>query len=54
MSVKLNPQTGEIVEHIDPSDRMANPYKGEARLVECAICGLDGTELLFIKTAQRM
>ncbi|TCP55466.1 hypothetical protein EV586_103118 [Tumebacillus sp. BK434] len=54
VSVKLNPQTGEVLAYIDQNDLMAHPYKGESRLVECAVCGLDGAELLFVKAAQRM
>ncbi len=54
VSVKLDPQSGEVMANIDQGDPMAHPYKGESRLVECAICGQSGTETLFIKTAQRL
>jgi hypothetical protein len=52
MSVKLNPQTGEIIDNL-LNDLMAQPYKGEARNVQCALCGLNGGESLFVKAAQR-
>jgi len=54
MSVKMNPQTGEILSYIEASDPMAHPYRGETRRVQCAICGLDGGEAVFVKAAQRM
>jgi hypothetical protein len=54
VSVKLHPQTGELVGYIDASDMMSQPYRGESRLVQCAICGLNGGEPLFVKAAQRM
>ncbi|MBL0386509.1 hypothetical protein JJB07_07595 [Tumebacillus sp. ITR2] len=54
VSVKLHPQTGELVGYIDESDMMAQPYRGEHRLVQCALCGLNGGEPLFVKAAQRM
>jgi len=53
VSVKMDPQTGEIIQYIDSSDLMTNPYKGEARKVQCAVCGMDGGELMFVKAAQR-
>jgi hypothetical protein len=53
VSVKLDPVTGEIIENISPTDLMSQPYKGEARLVQCAICGTNGGSLLFEKAAQR-
>lgn len=52
MSVKLNPQTGEIIDNL-LNDRIAQPYKGEPRLVQCALCGLNGGEILFVKAALR-
>ncbi|MGB8956311.1 MAG: hypothetical protein WCC10_13140 [Tumebacillaceae bacterium] len=52
MSVKLNPQTGEIIDNL-LNDVMAQPYKGETRNVQCALCGLSGGETLFVKAAQR-
>jgi len=54
VSVKLNPQTGEILDYLDANDPMANPYRGEARNVQCAVCGLNGGEAVFVKAAQRM
>lgn len=54
VSVKLHPQTGEMIGYLDATDMMAQPYKGEARLVQCALCGLNGGEALFVKAAQRM
>ncbi|MGZ4031878.1 MAG: hypothetical protein ACXVP2_06945 [Tumebacillaceae bacterium] len=53
VSVKLDPATGEITEHVSPDDLMSQPYKGETRLVQCAICGTNGGSLLFEKAAQR-
>ncbi|HEU4964826.1 MAG TPA: DNA alkylation repair protein [Bacilli bacterium] len=53
VSVKLNPQTGEVLGHLDASDVMAQPYRGEVRRVQCAICGMNESESLFVKTAQR-
>lgn len=52
MSVKLNPQTGEIIDNL-LGDRIAQPYKGEKRVVQCALCGLNGGESLFAKAALR-
>lgn len=54
VSVKLNPQTGEIMSYIDETDLMSHPYKGERLQVQCAICGQSGNESLFVKAAERM
>lgn len=54
VSVKLHPQTGELVDYIQQNDLMAQPYRGVERRVECAVCGLNEGELLFAKAAQRM
>lgn len=54
VSVKMNPQTGEVMGYLDESDVMAQPYRGETRRVQCALCGQEGQETLFVKTAQRM
>jgi hypothetical protein len=54
MSVKLHPQTGEFVDYLQPGDIMAQPYQGVNRRVECALCGMNEGEQLFIKAAQRM
>lgn len=53
-SVKLNPQTGDIMEEIDKSalDPFHISYKGPDYRVQCGTCGLIEDELSFIKRAQ--
>lgn len=52
--VKLNPQTGEIlqqfeIEHLEPFHL---PYQGPSYKVQCGICGVIENEIVFIKQAQ--
>lgn len=54
VSVKLNPQTGDVLEQVSPNDPMSQPYKGESRRVQCAICSTTGDATLFEKTALRL
>jgi hypothetical protein len=54
VSVKLHPQTGEVMDYIEAGDPMSQPYKGELRRVQCAICGMTEAETLFVKTAKRI
>jgi rubredoxin len=53
-SVKLNPQTGDLVEEIDQAslDPFHVAYKGPQYKVQCGVCGLIEDELSFIKRAQ--
>jgi rubredoxin len=55
-SVKLDPQTGEIVQEYDSNqlDPFHLPYKGPNRKVQCAVCGLIDEEQSFIKRAEYM
>lgn len=50
-SVKLDPQTGDIVEHITDENRepFHMSYKGPEYKVQCAACGLVEDERMFIK-----
>lgn len=50
-SVKKDPQTGEIVGHVEAGDPLHVPYRGESRRVQCGVCGLTENEERFIKTA---
>jgi rubredoxin len=53
-SVKLNPQTGDLVEEIDQAslDPFHVAYQGPQYKVQCGVCGLIEDELSFIKRAQ--
>ncbi|MGM0873869.1 MAG: DNA alkylation repair protein [Bacillota bacterium] len=53
-SVKLNPQTGDIIEELEQStlDPFHISYKGPTYKVQCGACGLIEDELTFIKRAQ--
>lgn len=53
-SVKLNPQTGDIIEELDQSslEPFHVAYKGPDYKVQCGVCGLIEDELSFIKRAQ--
>jgi len=53
-SVKLHPQTGEVVEELDQAllGPLHVPYTGPDYKVQCGICGLIEDELSFIKRAQ--
>ncbi|MDQ0228882.1 DNA alkylation repair protein [Metabacillus malikii] len=53
-SVKLNPQTGEILEELDQLalGPLHVPYRGPNYKIQCGICGLIEEELSFIKHAQ--
>lgn len=50
--VKKDPETGEILENVDPSDPFQADYHGERYRVQCGICGVVEAEERFIKTAQ--
>jgi rubredoxin len=53
-SVKLNPQTGDLIEEIEQAslDPFHVSYKGPQYKVQCGVCGLIEDELSFIKRAQ--
>lgn len=53
-SVKLNPQTGDILEEIEQAslDPFHVAYKGPLYKVQCGICGLIEDEISFVKRAQ--
>ncbi|KZZ84239.1 MULTISPECIES: hypothetical protein [Bacillaceae] len=53
-AVKLNPQSGEIMEQYDSSslDPFHLPYKGTSKRVQCGSCGLIEDEQSFIKFAE--
>ncbi|AZB43240.1 DNA alkylation repair protein [Bacillus sp. FJAT-42376] len=53
-AVKLNPQTGEVMEEYSSSslDPFHLPYKGTAKRVQCGSCGLIEDEMSFIKFAE--
>ncbi|CAG9621977.1 DNA alkylation repair protein [Sutcliffiella rhizosphaerae] len=53
-SVKLNPQSGEVVEEFTSEnlEPFHIPYKGPSQKVQCAACGLVEDEQLFIKRAE--
>jgi len=55
-AVKLDPQTGDIVEEYESTSlspfHMA--YKGPERKVQCAVCGLVEDERAFVKRATYM
>jgi rubredoxin len=53
-SVKLNPQTGDIIEELEQAslDPFHVAYKGPQYKVQCGVCGLIEDELSFIKRAQ--
>ncbi|WP_100331968.1 DNA alkylation repair protein [Bacillus xiapuensis] len=48
-AVKLDPQTGEIVENIQHPGPFHAVYSGPERRVQCAVCGLIEDERLFVK-----
>ncbi|MCM3162979.1 MULTISPECIES: DNA alkylation repair protein [Metabacillus] len=52
--VKLNPQTGDIVEELQQSnlDPFHVSYKGPNYRVQCGTCGLIEDEISFVKRAQ--
>ncbi|MFC0274338.1 DNA alkylation repair protein [Metabacillus herbersteinensis] len=52
--VKLNPQTGDIVEEFDQSnlEPFHLAYKGPTYKVQCGACGLVEEEISFIKRAE--
>ncbi|SEN00151.1 DNA alkylation repair protein [Lihuaxuella thermophila] len=51
--VKKDPTTGEIVEHVDPSDPLQYPYRGDKYRVQCGVCGIIESEQIFIRNAER-
>lgn len=54
-SVKLNPQSGEIVEQYssDQLDPFHLPYNGPELKIQCATCGLIEDEKTFAKFGER-
>ncbi|GAA4710128.1 hypothetical protein [Brevibacillus fulvus] len=52
--VRLHPQTGEIAAELtaEQLDAFHQPYKGEAYLVQCGVCGTTEREERFVKMAQ--
>jgi hypothetical protein len=52
--VRLDPQTGAIVSELtnDQLDAFHQPYRGDAYLVQCGICGTIEREERFVKMAQ--
>lgn len=53
-SVKLNPETGEIVEDFSDGELppFVFPYNGPEYKIQCGICGLVGEESMFVKSAE--
>ncbi|TYS63588.1 DNA alkylation repair protein [Sutcliffiella horikoshii] len=53
-SVKLNPQSGEVVEEYTSgtTDPFHIPYKGPSQKIQCATCGNVDEEITFIKHAE--
>jgi hypothetical protein len=53
-SVKLNPQSGEVVEEYTSGnmDPFHIPYKGPSHKIQCATCGQVDEEITFIKHAE--
>jgi len=54
--VRLDPQTGELVSELtsDQLDAFHQPYRGDAFLVQCGVCGTTESEERFVKMAQHM
>ncbi|WP_019122759.1 hypothetical protein [Brevibacillus massiliensis] len=54
-AVRMDPQTGEIVKNlsIEELDAFHQPYRGDAFLVQCGVCGTIEREERFIKMAQK-
>lgn len=54
-SVKLDPNSGEIVQEYDESELepFHLPYNGPEYRVQCAACGLIEDELTFIKFGEQ-
>jgi rubredoxin len=54
-SVKLNPQSGEIVEEYAEGqlDPFHHPYRGPELKVQCAVCGLIEDEKTFVKFGEQ-
>lgn len=53
---RMDPQSGVVHAELAPEqlDAFHQPYKGEAYLVQCGICGTTEPEERFIKMAQHM
>jgi hypothetical protein len=54
VAVKLDAQTGDILEYVDANDPLHIPYRGETRRIQCAVCGVTDSEQVFAKTSQRL
>jgi hypothetical protein len=54
-SVKLNPQSGEVVEDYSNSqlDPFHTPYRGPELRVQCGVCGQIEDESRFIKFGEQ-
>lgn len=54
--VRLDPQTGQIVSMFEAEqlDAFHQPYRGDAYLIQCGICGTTESEERFVKMAQHM
>lgn len=56
-AVKLDPQTGEVVEKyvagLDPGP-FHKMYTGPERRLQCAVCGLNENEQTFIKFGEKL
>ncbi|WP_370588284.1 DNA alkylation repair protein [Viridibacillus arvi] len=52
--VKLDPQSGEIIQQYDNPEQLQIQYNGSGRRVHCGACGLIEDEQSFIATAKRL
>ncbi|HZG81615.1 MAG TPA: hypothetical protein VEZ13_12680 [Brevibacillus sp.] len=54
--MRLDPQTGEVVAELktEELDLFHQPYKGEAFMVQCGVCGTTEPEERFAKMAEHM
>ncbi|MDB5083678.1 MAG: hypothetical protein JWN30_564 [Bacilli bacterium] len=53
VAVKLDPQTGEMMEQVSPDDPLLIPYRGEMVRMQCGVCGIAENESVFAKRGQQ-